>query len=56
MEMTMKLAAAIGLDAGDRNMRSNNRTTWNEEDFSVASHALREAKKLIPNKGEPCPA
>ncbi len=30
------LAMAIGQDAGNRNMRRNNRTAWNEEDRNVS--------------------
>lgn len=35
--MTYKLAHAIGWDAGNRNMRKNGRTDWNEDDWSVAA-------------------
>jgi hypothetical protein len=35
-KLTYDLAHAAGTDAGNRNMRKRNGTSWNEEDFDVA--------------------
>lgn len=47
--MTYKLAHAIGWDAGNRNMRKNLRTDWNEEDWNVAA---AEFERVYPEATE----
>lgn len=35
--MTYKLAMAAGTDAANRNMRSEGRLVWNEDDWNIAA-------------------
>ena len=37
MKITKSIAFAAGKDAGNRNMRANNRKKWNEDDWEAAS-------------------
>lgn len=43
MTMTRETARAAAMDAGNRNMRENGRTKWNEDDWNVAA---REFNRL----------
>lgn len=36
------IARAAGEDSGNRNMRANGRTEWNEDDWNVAAQVCRE--------------
>jgi hypothetical protein len=48
-EMTVETARAAATDAGNRNMRSQNREIWNAEDARVAH---REFVRLMPTSAE----
>ena len=37
------VAYAIGRDAGNRSMRQNGRTSWNDEDYDAALQAFEAA-------------
>ncbi len=41
-QMNYKLAHAIGWDAGNRHMRANGRTTWDEDDYNRACEAFNQ--------------
>jgi hypothetical protein len=45
--LTYAIARAAGQDEGNRNMRKNGRTQWNEEDYSVASKKTNELIDLL---------
>lgn len=37
MKVTYKIAMAAGQDAGNKQMKSAGRTSWNEDDFNLAA-------------------
>jgi hypothetical protein len=45
MKMTYEIAHAAGWDVGNRNMRENGRTVWNQEDYDVC---WAEFNRLMP--------
>lgn len=45
--MTRDIAKAIGLDAGNKSMKSGGRTEWNEDDYNAASEAFTDALILV---------
>jgi len=42
MNITYKIAMAAGQDAGNRQMKSEGRTTWNEADWNEAARVTTE--------------
>lgn len=43
MKLTPKIIHSAATDAGNRNMRKNGRTIWDEDDFEAAA---RESERL----------
>jgi hypothetical protein len=41
MKATAAIARAAGQDAGNRNMKANGRTAWNEADWNVAAETMQ---------------
>jgi hypothetical protein len=44
--MTEELARAAATDAGNRSMRANSRTKWNQQDYNAAAIEFRRLWKL----------
>jgi len=48
--LTHKMAIAAGLDAGNRNMKKNNRLQWNEEDWNKAAKVTNRLLDKLDKK------
>lgn len=42
IEIDYKLAHSIAQDQGNRNMKANGRTSWNEEDWNIAAKTMND--------------
>lgn len=46
MKLTRELAYAAATDVGNRSMKANNRTAWNEDDYNVAAETFQRLMEL----------
>lgn len=50
MVLTYQIAMAAGRDAGNRSMKANGRTSWNEVDYNIAVETTSSLMELNGQK------
>jgi hypothetical protein len=50
LKMSYSLARAAGWDEGDKNMKKNGRTMWNEDDWNASCRKFYELMQFITDE------